>query len=105
MNMKFIKCAECSGIISHASLKKGPKYKNLFKRRIIQCENCAAFLKLTRLSCVLGWVLIIVGPFAVVRGEVEAVIITAFTGLFLFLLMAEGYAFRPLDKITKNNTD
>ena len=99
--MKFIKCAECSGIISHASLKNGPKYKNLFRRRIIQCENCTAFLKLTRLSYILGWVLMIVGPFAVVRAEMEAIVITAFTALALFLLMAEGYAFRPLDKITK----
>lgn len=103
--MKFIKCAECSGIISHASLKNGPKYKNLFRRRIIQCEHCAEFLKLTRLSYVLGWVLMIVGPFAVVRAEMEAIIITAFAALALFLLMAEGYAFRPLDKINKNNTD
>ena len=95
--MKFIKCAECKGIISHASLKNGPKYKNLFRRRIIQCENCAAFLKLTRLSYILGWVLMIVGPFAVVRGEMVAIIITAFSALALFLLMVEGYAFRPLD--------
>lgn len=103
--MKFIKCAECNGIISHASLKNGPKYKNLFKRRIIQCEHCTEFLKLTRLSYLLGWVLMIVGPFAVVRGQMEVIIVTAFTALTLFLLMAEGYAFRPLDEIDKNNTE
>ncbi|MGR6873660.1 hypothetical protein ACU6U9_15420 [Pseudomonas sp. HK3] len=95
--MNLIKCPACGEIIDNNAIKRGPKHRNPFKRRVIQCDKCKVALKASRFAFLLVWLLLVSGPFAVVRLDSYAIALTIGGALILILLMTEGYAFNLLD--------
>lgn len=91
--MNLIKCPACHGTVDNNAIKNGPKHKNPFKRRVIQCDKCQVFLKASRLTFILIWILLVSLPIAVVRLDPYSIILTFFCGLIIALLMVEGHAF------------
>lgn len=91
--MNLIKCPACHGTVDNNAIKNGPKHKNPFKRRVIQCDKCQVLLKASRFSFLLIWILLISFPFAIIRLDPYAILLTFFSGLIVALLMVEGRAF------------
>lgn len=91
--MNLIKCPACHGTVDNNAIKNGPKHKNPFKRRVIQCDKCQVLLKASRFSFLLIWILLISFPFAIISLDPYAILLTLFSGLIVALLMVEGHAF------------
>ncbi len=103
--MKFILCPKCCETIDSESINNGPKHRNPFKRRIIQCDNCGEFLQTKWLSFFICWVLIVSVPFAVVHLDVIAMVVSGVSASVLYLLMAEGYSYQPLGKTEQDSVE
>lgn len=103
--MKFIKCPACCEKIDSESIRNGPKHRNPFKRRVIQCDNCGVPLKATRLAFLMAWVLVLSLPFAVVHLDVIAFSLVAGSGLVLYLLMSKGYSYELMNNAQSDSVE